>query len=53
MREILEVKELQIKERGCVPNLQGASPVGCDDGNRPYAARTDGRGRPGRRRRGH
>ena len=45
MREILEeIKVLQRKSRGCVPNFRGASPVGRDKGGCSYAARTvDGR----------
>ena len=39
MREILqEIKVLQSKRSGCVPNMQGASPVGRDRGGRSYAA---------------
>ena len=46
MREILrEIKRLQYKDRGCMPNLRGASLV------RPsYATRTVSRGRPNWRR---
>ena len=41
MREILkEINELQIGKWGCMPNLQGASPVGRDEGDRSCAART-------------
>ena len=46
MREIMqELKELQSKEGGCVPNLQGVSLVGRDKGCRSDAA--VGRSRPG------
>ena len=37
---------LQRKERGCKPNLRGASPVGRDEGGRSYATHTVSRGRP-------
>ena len=51
MRETLEeIKVLRSKERGCVPNLQGASPVGREDGGRSYVARSVSSGRPRRRR---
>ena len=54
MREILEeIKVLQNKERRCVPNLQGASPVGCDREGRSYAPWTVRRGRLNRRCCGH
>ena len=48
MGEILqEIKNFEVKRRGCVPNLQGASLVGCDEGGRLYTARTVGRSGPG------
>ena len=41
MLEILEeINILQNKERGCVPNLQGASPVSSDVG-RSFVRRTE------------
>ena len=41
MREVLKViNNFKDKERGCVPNLRGASPVGRDKGDRSYVART-------------
>ena len=52
MWEILEeIKELQFKERGCVPILRGVSPVGRDEEGRLYTARTCSRSRPNWRRR--
>ena len=46
MREILtEINELQIQERGCMPNLRDASSVGHDGEGGSYAARTISRGR--------
>ena len=54
MQEILEqIKVLQNKERRCVPNLQGVSPIGRDMEGRSYAPRTIRRGRPNRQRCGH
>ena len=49
-----EIKELQLKERECVPNLRGACPVGREEGGHLYAAQLVGRGGldPQRRRRG-
>ena len=45
MREILEeIKVLQGKERGWVPNLRGASPIGRDEGIL-FVRGTDGRQR--------
>ena len=55
MREILEeIKVLQSKVWGRVPNLRGASSISRDDGGRSYAARTVGGRRSGwwRHRRG-
>ena len=41
MREILEERKvLQNRERRCVPNLRGASPVIHDGGGCSYAAQT-------------
>ena len=49
MQEILEeIKELQFKKRGCMPNPRGASPVSRDVGDRSYMARMVGSGRPDR-----
>ena len=46
MWEILkEIRELQFKERGCMPHLRGASLVGQDVGGHSYAARTVSRSR--------
>ena len=53
MREILEeIKVLQNKERGCVPNQRGTILVSRDEGGCSYAAQTDDRSGPGRRRLG-
>ena len=42
--------ELQLKERGCEHNLQGACPVSCDDGGHSYVAQMVGRSGPNRQR---
>ena len=36
-----------------MPNLWGASPIGCGEGDHSYVAQTIGRGRPNRRCRNH
>ena len=44
MREILEeIKYFKVKGRGCVPNLQGVSPVDRDRGDRLYVIWAVGR----------
>ena len=46
MREILEeIKYFKLKRRGCVPNLQGTSLVGRDEGGRSYVTQMGSRGR--------
>ena len=53
MRETLEeIKYSKIMRRGCVPNLWGASPVGCDEGGRSYTTQMVSKGRPKWQRRG-